>query len=60
MPGWVLRGGVLSLGAGPLIPRGRDYPGTLRLRGIILLSQAPRGGRLITGGPVRLVPGRDG
>jgi hypothetical protein len=60
MPGWVLRGGVLSLSAGPLISRGRDYPGALRRGGTILLSQAFRGGRFLTGGPVRLVPGRDG
>jgi hypothetical protein len=54
-----LPGGVLRLGAGPLIPGGRDYPGALR-RGNILLSQASRGGRLLASGPVRLVPGRDG
>jgi hypothetical protein len=60
MPGWVLRGGGLRLGAGPLILRGRDYPGALRRGGTILLSRAPRSDRFLTGGPVRLVPGRDG
>jgi hypothetical protein len=53
-------GGVRSLGAGPLITRGRDYPGAFRCGGLILLSQAPGGGRLVTSGPVRLVLGRDG
>jgi len=59
-PGWVLPGGVLPVGTGPLISRGRDYPGSLRGVGPILLSQVPRDGRFLTGGPVRLVPGRDG
>jgi hypothetical protein len=53
-------GGVRSLGAGPLIIRGRDYPGAFRCGGLILLSQAPGSGRLVTSGPVRLVLGRDG
>jgi hypothetical protein len=53
-------GGVRSLGAGPLITRGRDYPGAFRCGGLILLSQAPGGGRLVTSRPVRLVLGRDG
>ena len=50
-------GGVRSLGAGPLITRGRDYPGAFRCGWLIL---APRGGRLVTSGPVRLVLSRDG
>jgi hypothetical protein len=53
-------GGVRSPGAVPLITRGRDYPGAFRCGGLILLSQAPGGGRLVTSRPVRLVLGRDG
>ena len=60
LAGWVRPGGVLRLGAGPLISRGRDYPGALRLGGVILFSQAAHSVRLLTGGPVRLVTGRDG
>ena len=60
LAGRVRPGGVLRLGAGPLISRGRDYPGALRLGGVILVSQAARSVRLLTGGPVRLVTGRDG
>jgi len=60
LAGRVRPGGVLRLGAGPLISRGRDYPGALRLGGVILFSQAPRSVRLLTGGPVRLVTGRNG
>jgi hypothetical protein len=60
LAGRVLPGGVLGLGAGPLISRVRDYPGALRRSGVILFSQVARSGRLLTGGPVRLVPGRDG
>jgi hypothetical protein len=52
--------GVRSLGAGPLITGGRDYPGAFRCSGLILLSVALRDGRLVVSGPVRLVPGRDG
>ena len=53
-------GYVLRLGPGPRISFGRDYPGALRRGGVILLSQVARSGRLLTGGPGRLVPGRDG
>jgi hypothetical protein len=60
LAGRVRPGGVLRLGAGPLISRGRDYPGALRIGGVILVSQAARSVRLLTGGLVRLVTGRDG
>ena len=57
--GLVLRGLVLRRCAATPIALARDYPGAFR-RGPILLSQAPRSGRFLTGGPVRLVPGRVG
>ena len=50
---------ILRRGAAPLISLGRDYPGALRRRAI-LPSLAVPGGRVLTGGPVRLVLGRDG
>ena len=50
---------ILRRGTAPLVSLGRDYPGALRRRAI-LLSLAVPGGRDLTGGPVRLVLGRDG